>query len=87
MAAIGDRVLFNEGDADLDAWAVAFVVMTDTSSPGVFDHFNTVAGGYPETPDTGAVLLAYFQMVGNGEPLATSHIATPGTGPGQYQAL
>ena len=88
MANVGDRVLFNEGVEGLDAFAIGWVVMTDTS-PGTaaFDAYQNQWGGYPNPPATGQALIYYIAMVGSSVPLSTYTYATAGTGPGQYQPL
>jgi hypothetical protein len=87
MAAIGDRVLFNEGVAN-DAWAVGVIVMTDTDpTADEVAGLNDEWGGYPLQPATGHVFVSYSSLLGSGTPQPASAYATEGTGRGQYQAL
>jgi hypothetical protein len=88
MANVGDRVLYNEGIEGLDAFAVGWVVMTDTD-PGAttFDAYQNQWGSYPNPPAAGQALIYYIAMVGSTAPLSTYTLATEGTAPGQYQLL
>lgn len=88
MASIGDQVMYNEGDANVDAWAYGVVVMTDTDPTGE-EIAAAVAefSNYPTAPPSGSVLVCYQGLVGNTYPLTSYEYASEGTGPGQYQAL
>lgn len=87
MAAIGDRVLYNEG-VDSDAWAVGYVVSTDTTpTADQIAAYNDEWGGYPPQPEPGHVLISYAALVGSTTPQPASAYASEGTGTGQYQAL
>jgi len=87
-AAKGQSVLYNEGNPDADAWAVALVVMTDADpSAAAIAAAADVWGTYPSQPAAGQVFLYFLGMIGNSGPVPSQAYATEGTGPGQYQVL